>query len=143
MFLSCNQNSREQKPTYIAENWVDPIWENPEIFQINREEPTADFYRYKTETQALNAPGWEKSDFYQSLNGIWDFYYADSVTARPEFFYEKGFSTAGWDKIEVPSNWELKGHGLPIYTNIIYPFPKNPPYIPHHLNNVGSYKKRI
>ena len=46
-----------------------------------------------------------------------------------------------WDTLTVPSNWELKGHGVPIYTNRTYMFPPNPPFIPHNLNSNGSYKR--
>ena len=132
-----------EKPTYKAEKWENPEWENPEIFQINREKPTASFYRYSDESSALKNESWNNSPFYKSLNGVWDFYYANSVTERPTDFYKDGFSVKGWDKIEVPSNWELKGYGIPFYTNIIYMFPPNPPFIPHNTNNNGSYKREF
>ncbi|MCG9972563.1 glycoside hydrolase family 2 TIM barrel-domain containing protein [Christiangramia crocea] len=138
--ISCQEKSPE-KPVYIAKKWENPEWENPEIFQINREEPTATFYRYPDENEALSDDGWENSSFYKSLNGTWDFYYADSVQARPAEFYKTDFSTQGWDTISVPSNWEMQGFGIPIYTNVKYVFPNNPPYIQHDLNNVGTYKR--
>lgn len=130
------QNLSSQAP-----QWENPEWENPEIFQINREAPTASFYRYADERTALENESWENSSFYQSLNGEWDFNYADSVPERPTTFFNSEFDTSDWDKIPVPSNWELEGHGIPIYTNVIYPFPKNPPFIPHDKNSVGSYRR--
>jgi len=45
-----------------------------------------------------------------------------------------------WDEIPVPSNWQMHGYGRPIYLNMRYPFPVNPPYIPHDYNPVGSYR---
>lgn len=132
-----------EKPTYTAEKWENPEWENPEIFQINREKPTATFYRYGDASSALKNDSWNNSPFYKSLNGTWDFYYADNVTTRPTDFYKNGFSLKGWNKIEVPSNWELKGYGIPFYTNIVYMFPANPPFIPHNINNNGSYKREF
>jgi beta-galactosidase len=132
-----------EKPKYSAPKWENPEWENPEIFQINREKPTATFYRYTNEADALNNDNWNKSPFYKSLNGTWDFFYADNVTTRPTDFYKDDFSLKGWDKIQVPSNWELKGYGIPFYTNIIYMFPANPPFIPHDMNNNGSYKREF
>uniref|UniRef100_UPI004048B42B glycoside hydrolase family 2 TIM barrel-domain containing protein n=1 Tax=Mariniflexile sp. TaxID=1979402 RepID=UPI004048B42B len=129
------------RPTYTAQNWENPEWENPEIFQKNREAPTASFYRYNNEKSALENSSWQNSPLYKSLNGTWNFYYADSVQARPTDFYKNGFDISGWDKIEIPSNWEMKGFGIPVYTNIKYMFPANPPYIPHHINNNGSYKR--
>lgn len=124
-----------------APKWENPEWENPEIFQINREDPTASLYRYENATSALANESWENSSFYQSLNGEWYFNYAASVPERPTTFFESDFDTSDWGKITVPSNWELKGHGTPIYTNVVYPFPKNPPFIPHDINSVGSYKR--
>lgn len=142
LIISC-QERNSTKPIYTAEKWENPEWENPEIFQINREEPKATFYNYNNENDAVNNKGWENSTNYKSLNGTWSFYYADSVQARPVDFYKNDFSLQGWDEIEVPSNWEMKGFGLPIYVNAGYVFPKNPPFIDHSINNVGSYKKTI
>lgn len=121
--------------------WDNPEWENPEIFQINREAPTASFYRYQNEENALKNDSWQNSPYYQSLNGQWYFKYAENVLERPTTFFNLGADTNDWETINVPSNWELKGYGMPIYTNIVYPFPKNPPYIPHDSNPVGSYKR--
>ncbi|TBN06858.1 DUF4981 domain-containing protein [Hyunsoonleella flava] len=135
------ESAPKKRPVYQASVWENPEWENPEIFQINRENPKATFYSFPSITEALEDKNWQASDFYKSLNGTWQFYYTDSVQSRPEDFYKNDFSLKGWDTITVPSNWELQGFGLPIYSNIKYAFPKNPPYIPHHMNNVGSYKR--
>ncbi|WP_299551497.1 glycoside hydrolase family 2 TIM barrel-domain containing protein [Seonamhaeicola sp.] len=139
--LSACSQKQQEKPIYVAETWENPEWENPEIFQINREAPTASFYKYKDAISAIENESWKNSDLYQSLNGTWKFYYADSVASRPKDFYKTEFDISAWDTISVPSNWELKGHGIPVYTNIKYMFPANPPFIPHNLNNNGSYKK--
>lgn len=143
VFVSLNscKETESTRPVYTADKWENPEWENPGIFQINRESPTASFYRYPDAQAALANDSWQNSPFYQSLNGSWHFYYADSVQARPVDFYKKDFDISGWDNIEVPSNWELKGFGIPVYTNIKYMFPPNPPYIPHDINNNGSYKR--
>lgn len=138
--LSC-QEKMTVKPIYTAEPWENPEWENPEIFEINREYPTATFYRYSNTNDAIANDSWQNSASYVSLNGTWRFYYADSVQARPTNFHKSDFDTSGWDDIEVPSNWELKGYGIPVYTNIKYMFPANPPFIPHDINNNGSYKR--
>ena len=138
--ISCNTDT---KPVYSAEKWSNPEWENPEIFQINRIAPTASFYRYRSEENALKNASWENSTLYQSLNGTWDFYFAENPQKRPADFYYEGFDTSGWDTIEVPSNWELEGHGIPFYTNVTYMFPPNPPNIPHEMNNVGSYQREF
>ncbi|WP_282073923.1 glycoside hydrolase family 2 TIM barrel-domain containing protein [Polaribacter atrinae] len=138
-FSSCNQ--KPPKPSYVASEWENPEWENPEVFQKNRLEPTASFYRYKNTEEASKNNSWKKSSLYQSLNGAWSFYYAKNIFERPTDFYKDDFSIAGWDKLQVPSNWEIEGHGIPFYTNTKYMFPKNAPYIPHTDNPVGSYKR--
>ena len=141
--ISCKTETKAELPVYTAEKWSDPEWEDPEIFQINREEPTASFYRYTSEKDALENESWENSTLYRSLNGKWNFYFADNPQQRPAEFYYEGFDTSGWDSIDVPSNWEIEGYGIPFYTNITYMFPPNPPYIPHEMNNVGSYKREF
>lgn len=128
-------------PVVMADKWENPEWENPEVFQINREYPTASFYRFPEGLVPPTGYGWENSPYYLSLNGTWKFFYADSVQARPRIFYRDDFDVSGWNDLEVPSNWEMKGYGIPIYTNIKYVFPANPPYIPHEMNNNGSYKR--
>ncbi|GAA4973912.1 glycoside hydrolase family 2 TIM barrel-domain containing protein [Algibacter aquimarinus] len=137
------ENIPDERPIYRASIWENPEWENPEIFQINREAPRATFYNFSSKENALELSDWKQSDVYKSLNGTWHFYYSDSVQVRPEDFYKQDFSIKGWDTIMVPSNWEMQGFGLPIYTNIVYPFPKNPPFISHNINNVGSYKRNF
>lgn len=141
MFSVSCMKAQVSRPVYVAETWENPEWENPEIFQINREAPRATFYNYKTKEEALQDKGWQTSEFYKSLNGTWKFYYSDSVQARPADFHKNDFSLKGWDTITVPSNWEMQGFGIPIYTNVEYVFPKNPPFIVHNMNNVGSYKR--
>ena len=140
--FSCGEKEVE-RPIYTAETWENPEWENPEIFQINREAPTASFYRYTDASEAEQNESWQNSPRYRSLNGTWNFYYADSVQSRPTDFYKNGFDMSGWDTISVPSNWEMKGFGIPVYTNIKYMFPANPPFIPHNINNNGSYKRNF
>ncbi len=119
-----------------------PEWENPEIFNINRDAPKAHFIRYHSEQAAL-AEDHADNPYYFSLNGKWKFNWVKKPADRPADFYQKDFDTSEWDEIDVPGNWELQGYGIPIYTNIVYPFPKNPPHIPHDYNPVGSYVKHV
>tara|TARA_R110002049_G_scaffold171426_1_gene337925 strand:+ start:2126 stop:5335 length:3210 start_codon:yes stop_codon:yes gene_type:complete len=142
LFIGACEQKETLRPVYVSGKWENPEWENPEIFQINREAPRATFYNYATINDAIaNNSDWKNSSFYKSLNGTWNFYYTDSVQGRPTDFYKENFSIKGWDTISVPSNWEIEGFGLPIYTNVKYVFPKNPPFIPHNMNNVGTYKR--
>lgn len=115
-----------------------PDWENPAVFAEGREPVRATAYPYPTQELALkNVP--TDSPWYMSLNGKWKFNFSERPAERPADFYQEGYDTSAWAEIDVPSNWEMKGYGTPIYTNTTYPFPANPPYIPHDDNPVGSY----
>ncbi|MEN8124185.1 MAG: glycoside hydrolase family 2 TIM barrel-domain containing protein [Bacteroidota bacterium] len=113
-------------------------WENPEIFQKNREKAHASFYPYSTLENALtNDPS--KEEYIQSLNGKWKFLYTSTLEKINEEFYKISFDDSKWDEIPVPGNWEMYGYGYPNYTNAQYPFKKNPPFIDEPRNAVGSY----
>ena len=76
-----------------------------------------------------------------SLNGSWAF----RLSARadvPADFVERRFDDSGWDRIPVPSHWQLHGYGAPAYTNVRYPFPVDPPYVPDE-NPTGDYRCRF
>lgn len=115
-------------------------WENPAVFQINREPARATFLPFADKRSAV-ADIYENSPWFYSLNGNWKFQWSPTPDQRPKDFYKTDFNVENWKEISVPSNWELKGYGIPIYTNITYPFPKNPPYIDHSDNPVGSYRR--
>lgn len=117
-----------------------PDWENPQIFGINKEPTKATFIPYQSKEAAITDE-YMKSNWYLSLNGIWKFNWVYKPKDRPKDFYKETFDVSKWGEIPVPGNWELNGYGTPIYTNIIYPFPKNPPFIDHSHNPVGSYKR--
>ncbi len=116
------------------------FWENPEVFNIGQETPHANLFPYPDIAFLLQNKK-EHSPWYKSLNGNWKFKYVDAPNKRPKGFQEDSYNVSSWDDIKVPANWELEGHGIPIYVNDRYPFPKNPPFIPHDNNPVGSYKK--
>lgn len=116
-------------------------WEDEIVFEKNKEKPHASFMLYANEADAIN-DDYSNSPYYKSLNGIWKFVYAADPDTRIKNFYEPGLNTQAWNDITVPSNWEMKGFGTPIYTNIIYPFPKNPPYVGNN-NPVGTYRREF
>ncbi|RYY62962.1 MAG: DUF4981 domain-containing protein [Chitinophagaceae bacterium] len=118
---------------------VKNAWENPELVHINREAPHATFIPYADAGSVMKDEA-SASPWYQSLNGTWKFRYSERHTERPVDFFSEGLNTSGWSDLAVPSNWEVAGFGIPIYTNIKYPFPKNPPFIGGD-NPVGSYRK--
>ncbi len=119
-------------------------WENPGVVQINREPVRAGY-----------VPGWlgagDRGRMVMDLNGRWSFHWSATPAERPVYFYQPGYDVSQWDRIVVPGNWQTQGYGVPIYTNITYPFRKDPPYImkdpPAHYtqyllrNPVGSYRR--
>ncbi|WP_159523799.1 glycoside hydrolase family 2 TIM barrel-domain containing protein [Sunxiuqinia indica] len=115
-------------------------WENPAVFAINKEAPRAYFIPYADKASALKNYKSQSTNVLD-LNGTWKFNWVYAPDQRPGDFYKENYDVSGWDNIDVPSNWELKGYGTPIYTNVTYPFPKNPPFIDHKHNPVGSYKR--
>jgi len=122
-----------------------PYWENPQFFNIGQERPRANFVPYSSLEALFNASYFEKdnSTWVKSLNGKWKFHWVKKPADRPKEFYKSNYEVSDWDEITVPANWELQGYGTPIYVNDRYPFPKNPPHIPHDYNPVGSYKKHF
>lgn len=115
-------------------------WENPEMFNQNREDPHATLISFPDEQSALEAIK-ANSPNYRSLDGTWRFNWVKSPDQRPFWFFKDDYDTRDWKDIEVPSNWQMKGYDIPLYVNIGYPFKKNPPYIHHEWNPVGSYKR--
>jgi len=117
-----------------------PDWENPDINSINKENPHA--YSFLSQEKTNNS-------MIQSLNGIWKFNWSPDPQSRPVNFYTENYLTENWSNILVPGNWELQGFGTPIYTNVPYPFKKDPPKVTSEpdksftsyleRNPVGSY----
>src|SRR5215213_7749679 len=87
-------------------------WEDQLVSGINREPSRATAYSFSNAADALSCNR-ERSDRVISLNGKWDFFFAMKPSDAPKDFY-KG-RVAGWDAIDVPSNWEMKGYDKPIY----------------------------
>ena len=102
-------------------------WEDHRITGIGRREARTAFYK--------------DSQKKISLNGEWDFKYVDAPELSPEGFEQSG-ACEGWDKIDVPSVWQLRGYDKMHYTDVLYPFPVNPPHVPDE-NPTGIYKKTV
>jgi beta-galactosidase len=114
-------------------------WENPEMIGYNKEPAHCTLIPYEDFQTAL-AGTRDASEFYQSLNGKWKFYWVSKPYDRPKDFYQPDYDISDWKEIPVPGNWQMHGYGKPIYLNVLYPFKKNPPYIQHDYNPVGSYR---
>ncbi|MFG6686057.1 glycoside hydrolase family 2 TIM barrel-domain containing protein [Mariniflexile sp. HNIBRBA6329] len=113
-------------------------WQNPGMFQQNREKARASFFTYATLEKA-KLDNIENEAYIKCLNGKWKFNFTDHSDQGIPDFQNVNFNDSKWDEIPVPGNWELYGYGYPNYTNIEYPFDKNPPFIKASQNSVGSY----
>ncbi len=117
-----------------------PDWENPAVIGINKEA-----YHSTLTLPSLK----EECGQVVSLDGRWKFHWSKDPSSRPVDFYRIGFDASAWDEIEVPGNWQTQGYGVPIYSNIQYPFLRDQPRVtgtpPAHFtsyenrNPVGSY----
>ncbi|MFD1871077.1 glycoside hydrolase family 2 TIM barrel-domain containing protein [Hymenobacter bucti] len=115
-------------------------WQNPQLVQQGQEAPRASFQLYEQPADVA-ADDYARSPWYQSLNGTWKFNYVARPADRPLDFFQPSFNDASWKPITVPGNWEIQGFGIPIYTNITYPFPRNQPFIDPSNNPVGTYRR--
>ncbi len=116
-------------------------WENPQLLEKNRELMHAPLGAYADAVQAQTCNR-RLSRYLQPLNGEWMFHLARSPLTVPAEFWNDSFDTADWGRISVPGNWQLqKGcWDRPIYTNCVYPFQPNPPFVPEE-NPTGCYRR--
>ena len=112
-------------------------WQNPEVLSVNREKERAYFIPYADKETAIEGIK-QLSPYYKLLNGDWAFSYYDRYIDVPQDIYNIDVCIDEWDKIPVPSNWQTYGYDIPYYTNVNYPYPVDPPYVPDE-NPVGVY----
>lgn len=74
-----------------------------------------------------------------SLNGRWAFRLSERAEG-PLDFIAAGFDDGAWSRLPVPSHWQLHGYGAPAYTNVVFPFPVEPPHVPDE-NPTGDYRQ--
>ena len=88
----------------------------------------------KTSENRLKGRSWyiPEGDGRILLNGTWSFFYSENGDRVEDI--------KKWDEIDVPSCWQLRGYENPNYTNVNFPFPCNPPYVPD-MNPVGVYER--
>ncbi|WP_213135310.1 beta-galactosidase [Citrobacter sp. FP75] len=108
-------------------------WENPGVTQLNRLEAHPPFCSWRSADDARID---RRSAQLRSLNGQWQFAWFAAPEAVPESWLTEDVAQA--ETITVPSNWQMDGFDAPIYTNVTYPIPVNPPYVPAE-NPTGCY----
>jgi beta-galactosidase len=119
-----------------------PDWNNIEVIHRNTLKPRTDFYLYASESDALARDVSQSTA--QCLSGTWQFHHSWTPLEGPAGFHAKDFDHkgAGFVDIAVPGMWQLQGHGKgPHYTNVIYPWPVDPPTVPYEDNECGRYVK--
>src|SRR6266540_2133051 len=126
-----------------AENQFSPAvpeWQNPQALHEGVEAPSATMVAFPDEALARSMDS-TRSPFVQSLNGDWKYHWSATPSTRVQDFWKAEFDDTTWKTIHVPSNPEVEGYGIPIYTNITYPWKEaNPPHIPDAYNHVSSYR---
>ncbi|MCK5705805.1 MAG: hypothetical protein KAI29_31865, partial [Cyclobacteriaceae bacterium] len=131
-----------QSNTYENVKWSDdesPVWQDQHVWQINKEAPRAYFIPFESKENIKDDIF--SSSYLKSLNGLWKFHLVTKPAHRPYYFFKDDYDTREWDEIKVPSNWEVEGYDIPIYTNVKFPHETTPPTIQSHYNPVGSYKR--
>ncbi len=126
-----------------------PEWQQIEVVQVNREPMRATGFPFANQKEAES--GREKASNFHTLNGIWKFKWVPKPQDVLPGFEAENLNDAAWENFPVPANWEFKGYGIPIYTNIPYEFGAQddkgkimrptPPLVPEFDNPVGIYRK--
>ncbi len=114
-------------------------WEDEQVNAVNREAARAQSFPLASAKAAL---GEDEPDtpYRMMLNGTWTYMWHASPDDRPVDFYKPDYDVSQWFAIDVPSCVEMRGYGIPIYTNIRFPHQKNPPHIGTEYNPVSSYR---
>lgn len=156
-FISLNLQrsfgSQQQPNPFLSKTdtaFVPTEIEDPENIGTNKELNHATLMPYASLKEALTANR-HASTYSLSLNGLWKFSWVDWPQKRPVNFYKTNYDVSGWKKIKVPSCWQMQGYGIPIYTNITFPFKKDFPHIMgtppekytsyKQRDEVGSYRR--
>lgn len=119
---------------------ADVPWMNPEKYNEGTLPHHAVLKSYADVDAALKNVA---STNVKSLDGDWKFNWVQSPADAPAGFEKPDYDDSAWAAIAVPSNWELQDYGKPIYTNIKYVFPANPPVVPEDDNPTGSYRRKF
>ena len=117
-------------------------WNDIGVIREHTEPPRAHFLGFPDTGQALRGDA-AGNPRLLSLNGDWKFAYSASPSERPTHFQRPDFDVSAWDELPVPSNWERRGYGYPIYVNVPYPFKTDEPRVPVDNNPVGSYRREF
>ena len=121
-----------------------PVWQDPNVNQVNRVARHAHFFAFESEEMARQGDK-SKSERYLSMEGMWKFNFVKNHQDAPAGFYGLKYDDSKWVDFPVPGLFEIEGYGDKIYKNMGYAwcttFKNNPPYIGETNNYTGSYRK--
>ena len=125
-------------------------WQQPQNLSLGKEKPRATFMSFP-DAESAKAVAREKSSRFLSLDGAWKFHWVGNPSERPADFYKPDFDVSAWKEIPVPSNWQMEGYDIPIYSNQAYTFKREWPSVMGEppkdwpafkdRNPVGSYRR--
>ena len=120
-----------------------PVWQDPQVNQVNREARRACFFAFESAEKAQGDKS--QSQRYLSMEGLWKFHFVKNHQDAPAGFFSLKYDDSQWTDFPVPGLFELNGYGDKIYRNIGYAwsttFKSNPPYIGETNNYTGSYRR--
>lgn len=133
--MTSQQRIQQQAKPTLSQILSRRDWENPQVTQYHRLEAHPPFQSWRDINAAQSdSPSAQR----QLLNGLWSFSYFTQPEHVPDNWIDQDL--AGVKTLPVPANWQLHGYDTPIYTNVQYPIPVDPPYVPKE-NPTGCYSR--
>lgn len=120
---------------------IENYFENPKILHIGTTDNRAYYIPFTDEKDALTNQR-ELSKCILMLNRKWHFQYYKNIYEVDSNFINEDFNAINFDTIAIPSCWQMLGYDKHQYTNVKYPFPYDPPYVPSE-NPCGAYIKEF
>ena len=118
-------------------------FEDFKTFQVNTLPRRNYFVPYTQFDKAVESIDRRESDLYTDLNGVWQFSYFENVRLIDQpYWLSSAREKIETEELMVPSCWQLHGYGQIQYTNVEYPIPFDPPYVPYD-NPAGLYTRTI
>ena len=120
-----------------------PVWQDPNVNQVNREVRRADFFAFESMEKAKGDKS--QSSRFLSMEGMWKFHFVKNHQDVPVGFFSLKYDDSQWTDFPVPGLFEMNGYGDKIYKNVGYSwgttFKSDPPYIGETNNYTGSYRR--